>query len=89
MSVKFDRCPICGRLVGYEDSAGDNKDLYIAMCMNGHTVIDLGGNFEMAMTNEFQAARIWNKMVRKYLKEHNDDTEHGKLFDSETDSREI
>lgn len=69
MSVKFDRCPICGRSVGYEDEVGDNKDLYIAMCGGGHTVIDLGGSFGMGAKNEFQAAKIWNRAVRRYQHE--------------------
>ena len=67
MSVKFDKCPICGKAVGYEDAAGDNKDLCIAMCLGGHTIVDLGGSYGLARKDPYKAARVWNKAVRKYL----------------------
>ena len=69
MSAHFDKCPICGKAVGYEDAAGENHDMCIAMCINGHTVIDLGVGYTAMRSNEFQAARIWNKAVRKYKNE--------------------
>lgn len=73
MSVKFDKCPICGRSVGYEDWVGDNKNLIIAMCGGGHTVIDLGGHYGLARNNPWDAAKIWNKFARLYKREHKSD----------------
>lgn len=70
MSVKFDKCPLCGSVVGYEDEAGSNRDLCMAMCIKGHTIVDLGASFELLKSNGYQAARVWNKYVRKYIKEH-------------------
>ena len=70
MSAKFDKCPICGYSVGYEDSAGGNKGSYVAMCMKGHTIVDLGSSNGLICKNEFQAAKGWNKMVRRYLKDN-------------------
>ena len=79
MGVKFDKCPICGRSVGYEDGVGDNKDLIVAMCGGGHTIIDLGeglsgslGGYGLARKNPWDAAKVWNKMARKYVMEHKD-----------------
>ena len=70
MSVKFDKCPICGRQVGYEDEFGDNKDLVVAMCLSGHTIADLGFGYGLARSNEFQAAKVWNRAARKYKQSH-------------------
>ena len=67
MSAKFDRCPICGCGVG-STKVGDNKDLYLAICAKGHTIQDLTSNYHgKARSTEWDAAKCWNREVRKYL----------------------
>lgn len=66
--VRFDKCPICGKSVGYEDSAGVNHNFCIAMCVSGHTGADLGIPYSVCLkSNPFSAARVWNKAVRNYI----------------------
>lgn len=71
MSAKFDNCPICGRGVGLH-LVGDNKTLYAAVCGLGHDLNDIceQNAFKYGSKDPFQAARIWNKMVRQYMKNH-------------------
>ena len=63
MSAHFDYCPICGRGVGCQHG-GAVGEFYIPCCGFGHDLLDLGFTGELPR-NEFEASRVWNRIVRK------------------------
>lgn len=72
MSQKFDSCPICGCGVWYT-MVGDHKNLFLPVCINGHTLQDICDDYHgKARSTATDAARCWNRAVRKYSKGQNE-----------------